>query len=203
MFVKLALLALLITSSLAKQPCPVCRDVIDLRTGSNSSYPYKPCSEAIEYKFNWPCPEGETCKIFKAELEGYANIRSIKCVDPSASCSSEFPSYDSCTESYVFRPDKCPSCSIYEAYMEGERVVESSCSSDTSQWTTCDRGTSCNRLWLPGFIDHDLSEFPGRLNINIMGCGLPRSDCDDLEREFRNRMSETGIRITTCIHKEF
>ena len=93
---------------------------------------------------------------------------------------------------------------IIEGDLEGERErhVQSSCSSDTSEWKTCDRGTSCNRLSLSGILDFDLF-ISWRMNydIKMMACGLSMDVCDDLERDMQ--MLLPGLSITTCIHDEF
>ncbi|KAL5246709.1 hypothetical protein ACHWQZ_G018802 [Mnemiopsis leidyi] len=201
MFLFVQLFLLLIGCAMAKQPCPICQEWTSLRTGETSSYIYRSCSEAIQYEYNSRCREGKSCKMVNAEIED-SLVREIKCVDSSASaCSSKFPGY-SCKESYVFQPDKCPSCMVFEAHLEGQPThVESSCSNDTTQWTTCARGTSCNLLDLSGRIENDHSENIGSTKINMMGCGLGWLDCYTLERNYAD--SRSGIKITSCISKDF
>lgn len=209
MFVLLSFLLLAIVA--AKQPCPVCRDNASYGSGRTYSNVRDSCSRAISSSSNRPCPDGEVCKVFNAaysyehaSIWGSYNyfsttIKQIGCYHPSDSCLSEFGALFSCTEQFLFNPDKCPGCMIAKARLGGvDYDVEDTCNYDSSQWHTCNRGTPCNFLKLSGYIGSNNSD---RVTVYVLGCGLKYSDCREAERSLES--SVDGLRISYCTTNDF
>jgi len=204
MFVLLALM--LLGSVVAKQPCPICRDYHSYGSSSRfSSSVRDSCSRAISSSSNSPCPDGEVCKVFNAGHSfsaGYTyystTIKQIDCFHPSDSCLSEYPTFR-CTEAYLFNPDKCPGCLIAKATIGGvDYDVEDTCTYDSSQWGSCNRGTACNFLKIRGYLDNNYSD---TVTIYVLGCGLKYSDCREVESNLES--SIPGLRISRCSAYDF
>lgn len=203
---------LLVANAAAKQPCPVCKEDIKstgIRNPNLKVYSDRSCSEAVDYRFNKPCPEGAVCELFEQTVSarsssgGYHAIttQTIDCFEPTPSymrsCGPDHSMYGvhrSCGYKVLFSPDRCPSCIIAEGRINGQELkIFDNCVYDADQWESCDPGYSCNFLKLVGYFWDNPSN---TMTVYIMNCRLTDAICEFAKSQVEE--SFEGLTISSC-----